>query len=124
LCEALLTRDPKARIGEAGKEDIEKHDFFKDFDFECLRDDSMTPLFKPENAINANKQDDIGGEEERFGDRRRSSSKKDKNINKDFEEFDDVNVDCFYDEVIASLEWAKEHGDLRKSRKSSVCSIS
>jgi serine/threonine protein kinase len=115
---ALLTRDPAQRLGAKGWREVEKHAFFLDFDFETLRNGTMMPPFVPQETLNAKDSGAIG------------SHDKEKNVEwdradeKQFEQWDFLNDARFEQEVIQSLEWAKEHGDLRdKKAKSSGCTM-
>ena len=96
---------------------MEKHNFFADFDFESLRNQTMKPPFEPEDTLNAKTVADIGEHEGK-------GAKWEEADEKRFVDWDFVDVNLFEGEVIASLEWAKENKDLRDKRKSSTCSIS
>jgi len=115
--ESLLTRDPGKRLGAKGWRECEKHEFFADFDFDALRNQTMKPPFVSDETLNAKDADDIGEHDETKG------VSWDDSDEKRFDDWNYFNVIRFEEEVIASLEWAKENGDLRMKRKSSTCLI-
>jgi len=47
LLEGLLTRDVEKRLGSASSQDVKKHPFFKDIDWEKLEKREMEPPYKP-----------------------------------------------------------------------------
>lgn len=62
LLTGLLTRDPAARLGVNGAEDIKKHPFFgKHIDFKKLVAKKIQPPFKPSvaSAIDTSNFDDV-----------------------------------------------------------------
>ncbi|KAG8762699.1 AGC protein kinase Gad8 [Ceratobasidium sp. 428] len=62
LLTGLLTRDPTARLGVNGAEDIKKHPFFgKHIDFKKLVQKKIQPPFKPSvaSAIDTSNFDDV-----------------------------------------------------------------
>jgi serum/glucocorticoid-regulated kinase 2 len=62
LLTGLLTRDPSARLGVNGAEDIKKHPFFaKNIDFKKLVQKKIQPPFKPSvaSAIDTSNFDDV-----------------------------------------------------------------
>ncbi len=113
----LLTRDPTQRLGAKGWKEVEKHAFFSDFDFEALRNATMPPPFVPDETLNAKDSNDIGEHEtgKTVAWNRTDELK--------FKDWDYFNDELFEEEVIHSLKWAKEHGDLRMKRKSSTCGM-
>jgi beta-adrenergic-receptor kinase len=121
MCDGLLTRDPDKRLGSGGWKEIEAHPFFEGYDFAKLLRGEISPPFVPKEALNANSQDDIGGFEK--------ASKTvawDAADQQDFSTWEFTHEKRFYQEVIESLDWAKEpgHVDLRLvKKKSSACSI-
>jgi hypothetical protein len=119
LARALLTRDPAQRLGAKGWREVEKHAFFLDFDFEALRNATMMPPFVPEETLNAKDSGAIGSHDEE------KTVQWDRADEKQFEQWDYLNDARFEQEAIQSLEWAKEHGDLRDKKKanSSTCTM-
>jgi hypothetical protein len=117
FCSALLTRNPEDRLGHKGWKDIEKHAFFDDFDFNALRNKTMKPPFVPEETLNSVDSNQIG-EHNGKGDEWTDSDEA------EFKDWDFFNQGRFEKEVVGSLEWAEENGDLRApAGKSSSCSI-
>jgi len=47
LLEGLLTRDVEKRLGSSSSQDVKKHPFFKDIDWEKLEKREMEPPYKP-----------------------------------------------------------------------------
>jgi serine/threonine protein kinase len=121
LCEGLLTRDPKARLGCDGWKEVQKHAFFEGMDLESLVAGSFAPPFVPKDALNANDQNQIGA-----FDKAAKGTKWEPDDQAKFDDWGFTHKERFYDEFIASLEWAKEEGntDLRYAvKKSSACVI-
>jgi serine/threonine protein kinase len=121
FCAGLLTRDPDKRLGSGGWKDIEKHPFFAGYDFETLLKGEVKPPYVPKEALNANSQDSIGS----FDKAKKTVVWNDEDEAK-FSDWEFTHESRFYDEVIESLEWAKEEGhtDLRYAKKkSSACMI-
>lgn len=114
---ALLTRNPEQRLGAKGWREIERHDFFSGFDFDSLRSAAMMPPFVPEEILNA-KDSNLIGEHEK-----EKKVKWEDADESQFKNWDFLNDARFENEVVASLEWAKENGDLRQKRKSAACTI-
>ena len=48
LVTQLLVKDKDQRLGKGGVEEILKHSFFSDLDFEKLEEQTMIPPFVPE----------------------------------------------------------------------------
>lgn len=127
FCKRLIERDPDKRLGACidddseGWRDIEQHDFFKDFDFEKLKDGSMAPPFKPfddEETVNLEKLEDIGEHE-----KKKPSEKWNENDEAKFKKWDFLSTPLFHEEVVESLQWAEENGDLRNKKKSAACAV-
>jgi len=115
--EGLLTRDPSKRLGAKGWKECEKHDFFADFDFDALRNHTMKPPFVPTETLNSKDADDIGEHDKTKGVKWEDVDEK------RFNQWDYLNGIRFEEEVIESLQWSKENGDLRTKRKSSTCCL-
>jgi len=115
FCEGLLTRNPAERLGSKGWKDLEKHPFYTGFDFKALADGTMKPPFVPSETLNAKDLDIIGEHEGKGAEWTDKDEKK-------FKDWIYVDQDAYDKEIIESLEWAKENGDLRdEKKKSSAC---
>ena len=129
FCRSLLTCNPDARLGHSGGSrgagvgwgDVEKHDFFSDFDFEALRNQSMKPPFNPSESTFTEDGTDIW----MWNALHKGGAVWDKKDEHDFSRWNYVNDIRFEEEVVESLEWVKENDDPRRSRQnlSGACSM-
>jgi len=47
LITRLLSKDPKARLGAKGAEEVKQHPFFKDVNWEAVMNKEITPPYLP-----------------------------------------------------------------------------
>ncbi len=123
LCQALLIRNPKERLGCNGWKEIRKHAFFANFDFLALQEGNLQPAFVPKSALNAHDQNEIGS-----FDKAAKGTKWEPEDQEKFKDWGFTHRERFYDEYIEFLMWTKKEGneDLRYvavKKSSGVCVV-
>lgn len=118
LCSQLLSKDPNKRLGRQGHEEIMRHPWFYNIDWDMVISDSEKPPFLPLKDINAGSQSEIGNFE-------RSGVKLDKK-DECYKDWDWVNPNAFAEEVMEMLIYERESGKpltLMSDYNSCCCTI-
>ena len=107
LCKKLCTKDPKTRLGYNGVEEIMRHPYFKDTDWELIKSDRLIPPYIPPKDVNAASQSEIGQFSEDKVFKKTGLDEKDHLVYKDWNW---TNKKAFQTEVIEFLMYEKTLG--------------
>mmetsp|Transcript_14430 Transcript_14430/g.33336 ORF Transcript_14430/g.33336 Transcript_14430/m.33336 type:complete len:141 (-) Transcript_14430:186-608(-) len=108
LCRRLLDKNEKTRIGSHSCEEIMRHPWFKDVNWEMIISDRMKPPFTPPKDVNAASQSEIGTFAEDKAYQETVIEEKDEDV---YSRWDWTNPTAFSAEVIEFLIYERETGE-------------
>jgi beta-adrenergic-receptor kinase len=108
LCKKLLDKNENARLGANGCEEIMKHPWFKESDWEMIISDRERPPFLPPKDVNAASQSEIGTFAEDKALKDMVIGLKDEEF---YKEWDWTNRRAFAAEVIEFMIYERETGE-------------
>ena len=123
ICRQLTKKNEKERLGYKGCEEIMKHPWYKDVNWEMIKSDRQEPPYIPPKDVNAASQSEIGQFSEDKNFKKTQLEEKDHKVYKDWNW---TNPRSFNTEVIEFLMYEKTLGRPLTPPKSSsgvCCSI-
>ena len=106
FCEALLSKDPNARLGIGGADEVMQHPFFSELSWDEIISDEMQPPTQPRRDLNMATQDEIGTFSDAKLAKKVELTKEDLDV---FLNWDYVRPDALYDEAVKFMTYEEEH---------------
>lgn len=120
LVKGLLNKDPEKRLGARGTDDILKHRWFADLNWDDVAGDRYPPPITPaQDEINANGLSQIG----EFADGDVKDLKITGEDNDLYRNWNYTNSRAFQEEIVEFLRMAAAGGDIKLDQPTSCCCV-
>ena len=106
FCQALLAKDPSARLGRQGAEEVMRHPYFANMSWDDVISGEMTPPTQPRRDLNMATQDEIGTFSDAKLARKVEVTDADMSV---FAQWAYVRPEALYDEAVRFMIYEEEH---------------